>query len=450
MTRITLDSIRSCLEGVIPSSIATCSEDGTPNVALLSQVHYVDQGHVALTFQFFNKTRENILANPRAMVQVVDPVSAAHYRLSLEYLRTETSGPLFEHMKARLSSIAAHTGMSKVFRLLGADVYRVHGIEGVSYHGKLSCLPPQYNRLAALRAVTRKLTQCRDPGKFLDELLSSLQQDFQIRHAMILMYDIPGNRLFTIASCGYATSGIGSEIPMGAGIIGVAARECIPIRIMYMSGEYSYSRAIRESFNKDDKALEFETEIPFPGMATPHSQLAVPIVLEGHLLGLLYVESMEELRFTHEDEDALVSLSHLLALEFRTHPLDPEAFPESAPQPGIHKSMAGQTIAIRHYEENDSIFLDGDYLIKGVAGAIFWKVLNEFKNEGRTVFSNRELRLDPSIGLPDIADNLEARLILLQKRLAERCSSLCLEKIGRGRFRLCVQRPVVLEEIAQT
>ena len=44
MTRITLDSIRSCLEGVIPSSIATCSEDGTPNVALLSQVHYVDQG----------------------------------------------------------------------------------------------------------------------------------------------------------------------------------------------------------------------------------------------------------------------------------------------------------------------------------------------------------------------------------------------------------------------
>ena len=112
--------------------------------------------------------------------------------------------------------------------------------------------------------------------------------------------------------------------------------------------------------------------------------------------------------------------------------------------------MAGQTIAIRHYEENDSIFLDGDYLIKGVAGAIFWKVLNEFKKEGRTVFSNRELRLDPSIGLPDIADNLEARLILLQKRLAERCSSLCLEKTGRGRFRLCVQRPVVLEEIAQT
>jgi len=70
---ITLDAIRSCLEGVVPSLIATCAPDGTPNVAYLSQVHYVDRDHVALSFQFFNKTRENVLANPRAAVQVVDP-----------------------------------------------------------------------------------------------------------------------------------------------------------------------------------------------------------------------------------------------------------------------------------------------------------------------------------------------------------------------------------------
>jgi len=47
---ITLGAIRDCFEGAIPAVIATCSPDGTPNVTLLSQVHYVDDDHVALSF----------------------------------------------------------------------------------------------------------------------------------------------------------------------------------------------------------------------------------------------------------------------------------------------------------------------------------------------------------------------------------------------------------------
>ena len=61
-----------------------------------------------------------------------------------------------------------------------------------------------------------------------------------------------------------------------------------------------------------------------------------------------------------------------------------------------------------------------------------------------------ELRLDPQIRLPDLSDNLEARLILLHRRLAERSGALMLEKTGRGRFRLCVNRPVQLVEVPRT
>ncbi len=103
---------------------------------------------------------------------------------------------------------------------------------------------------------------------------------------------------------------------------------------------------------------------------------------------------------------------------------------------------------IRHYHADDSVFLGDDYLIKGVAGRIFWKLLRDYLGDGRTEFTNRELRLDPSIRLPDISDNLEARLILLQRRLAERAKFLALEKTGRGRFRFCVRRPVQLVEMA--
>ena len=76
-----LHTIRSCFEGAVPSTIATCGTDGIPNVAYLSQVHYVDESHVALSYQFFNKTRQNILDNPQATLQVIDPDNAMQYRL---------------------------------------------------------------------------------------------------------------------------------------------------------------------------------------------------------------------------------------------------------------------------------------------------------------------------------------------------------------------------------
>jgi adenylate cyclase len=132
MNALQLCDIRPCLEGAIPSVMATCAADGMPNVAYISQVYYVDERHVALSFQFFNKTRQNILANPCATVLLLHPQTAAYYRLHLRYLRTETEGPLFEGMKAQLAGIASHTGMQNVFRLLGSDVYEVERIEAVA------------------------------------------------------------------------------------------------------------------------------------------------------------------------------------------------------------------------------------------------------------------------------------------------------------------------------
>jgi hypothetical protein len=308
---------------------------------------------------------------------------------------------------------------------------------------------PRRNLLASLRACSQVFERCTDLSTLLESLLAALEARFDIRHSMVLMLDGAGERLYTVASRGYSSSGVGSEIAIGCGVIGVCAREKTPIRIMHMTAEYSYGRAMRESAERAGMGSSLETAIPLPGLPDSGSQLAAPIVSGGRVLGVLYVESPEDLRFSYDDEDALVALAAQLGTAIRAMQESEDA-PE-APRPGAapEPRAVGAPVVVRHFAADDSIFIGDDYLIKGVAGAILRKLLVENARDGRTEFTNRELRLDPDIRLPDLSDNLEARLILLHRRLAERSGALVLEKTGRGRFRLCVNRPVQLVEVAR-
>jgi adenylate cyclase len=443
-----LQDIRACFEGAIPAIVATCGADGVPNVAYISQVFYADEGHVALSFQFFNKTRKNILANPRATALVLHPGTAQFFRLHIRYLRTETEGPLFEGMRAQLAGIASHTGMQDVFRLLGSDVYAVERIEALEGE-QLPAPPPRASPLGAVRRASERLARCTSLDEALNAVLSGLSDHLGVRHAMVLMLDAATQRLYTVASCGYPTSGVGSEIGMGQGVIGMAARERTPVRIGHVTSAALYTQAMRSSLDENVPDFQPVAEIPYPGLAQPHSQLAVPIQSGGRLLGVLFVESTQDLQFSYEDEDALVAIAGQLGatIELVQAATDAGDAADGALAPAPVESPAPvAALAVRHYRANDSIFFGETYVIKGVAGAILWKLLRDHQQLGRSEFTNRELRLDASLKLPDITDNLEARLLLLQRRLAEQGDAVRMEKTGRGRFRLVLRRAVELVE----
>ena len=119
------------LEGMFPSWITTSSNDGEPNTTVISQIWFVSDTEVALSFQFFNKTKKNISQNPYAFATIVNPASFDMYNLELKYSRTESEGDLFDEMDMKLEAIASMSGMSGIFELKGADIYNVLSINKI-------------------------------------------------------------------------------------------------------------------------------------------------------------------------------------------------------------------------------------------------------------------------------------------------------------------------------
>jgi hypothetical protein len=125
--------IRPVLENGLPAVMVTCSADGIPNVTVISQVYYVDERHAALSFQFFSKTISNVRENPHAYVCVSDIAGQAEWILHLAFQRSETEGPIFDAMDMQIEAIASATGMSGIFKLRAADIYRVLSVEKQRY-----------------------------------------------------------------------------------------------------------------------------------------------------------------------------------------------------------------------------------------------------------------------------------------------------------------------------
>jgi hypothetical protein len=134
MTAVALPrGIRTVLDNGVPALMVTCSADGAPNATVISQVCFVDETHVALSFQFFSKTIRNVRENPRAWVGVTDFARRIDWHLDLEFERSETDGPIFDAMDMQIEAIASATGMSGIFKLRAADVYRVLAVSTQPY-----------------------------------------------------------------------------------------------------------------------------------------------------------------------------------------------------------------------------------------------------------------------------------------------------------------------------
>lgn len=447
-----LRSIAHCFEGALPAGVATCSASGVPNVTYVSQVHLIDDNHVGLSYQFFNKTKKNIAENPKADLLLIDPTSGIQYRLRIFHERTETSGPLFDKLKTKLDAIASMSGMSDVFNLKGVDIYKVEEWECME-ETVASQAPRSAASFAELNEVTQNISECDQLSPLLDTTLTQLYLRFGYSHSMILFMNPDLKSLYTIASHGYDQHGAGAEVLVGEGIIGTVADQRKPVKISNMKRENIMADAVRLQANAERSDYVFEQRIELPGLKQPNSQLAVPIEAKNKLLGVLFIESEEIASFTNDMQELIGSVANhlgtaILLCDDETHELSNNDGGNLASVTSDEHVPQAEAIKVRFYQADKSVFIDNEYMIKGVAGAILFRLLILHMVQGREEFTNRELRLDTELGLPEITDNLEARLVLLQRRLEDRCSFIKMIKTGRGRFKLNISRHLDLLSVA--
>ena len=304
----TLFGVRRMMEGVVPPTLCTVSADHMPNVSYLSLAEYVDPLHIALSYQFFNRSRENVLATKRAALALDDCYSGAGVVLQLEYLRTETAGPVFERLRAKLMGVASHSGMDQVFHLRGADIYRVLEMRRVPGRRELPGAQPRVDIASNSRLLSERMANCEDFADLLDTFLRGLGELLRIDNAMLWLTDSAQAALTLLASRGYDHDGAGAEIFIGEGLVGTAVREGVPIRVGHMMNMARYARAARERAGELGYAPALKSEIPLPGLQEPRSQLAVPLRARGRVLGALLVESRHDQHFGSDDADALMLL----------------------------------------------------------------------------------------------------------------------------------------------
>jgi putative methionine-R-sulfoxide reductase with GAF domain len=325
------------------------------------------------------------------------------------------------------------------------EVRSVEKVEGfltaspVETPGNAPTLEGQRSEVRGLQWVSERINHAADLESLLDAVLEALDEYFHFSHTMILLYDEPSRRLVTMASRGYGESGVGAEVQVGQGLIGTVAQKRQLLRFKNLNSDLRYSRAIR----RESPANECE-EIPLPGLADPQSVMAIPLLVGDRLVGVIVAEDRDPVQFSEWHEAYLEIIGNQIALGIdrmmersaadAAETAEPVRWTPKQQRSAVPVSAKKRTLM--YYKNDDAIFVDGEYLIRNIPARILWKLLDEWQRTGRTEFTNREVRLDASLGLPPVKDNFETRLILLRHRLQEKCPDLRILSTGRGRFAL--------------
>ena len=157
------------------------------------------------------------------------------------------------------------------------------------------------NEINIIEKVASKINKSLDMDAIANTMLESMHEYFDFEHSMILLVDQNESSLKVIATYGYDDQGIGAEVKIGVGVIGMVAKKKKLMRMANMGAQKQYINAIKEQVQPVNKGKPLD-EIVLPGLQNAESQVAIPMLIENELIGVFSVESDRVNIFDKSDE----------------------------------------------------------------------------------------------------------------------------------------------------
>jgi len=150
----------------------------------------------------------------------------------------------------------------------------------------------QQKLLQAQIDIGQKLASSAESDELLPQILHLSRDIFGFENAIIRLLDEQSGELVTVASFGYPEDAEKIRIDPGQGVMGQVALSGEPLLIADVSRQSSY----------------------IGGISGARSELAVPLIAKGRVIGVFNVESCQPSAFAESDIAPLLSLAGLAAV----------------------------------------------------------------------------------------------------------------------------------------
>ena len=168
------------------------------------------------------------------------------------------------------------------------------------------------NEVRIIQQISSEISSTLDLDRILAISLDAMETVLGFRHSMILVASGDERVLTVAASRGYNGSRTGAEIPLGQGVLGVAARRRRVVRMGNVATQRAYLAGVRARTQAAGQAT-LEPVVEMPGLADAQSQLAIPLIVKDRLVGVLGVESATANAFDELDEMLLSIVGNQVA-----------------------------------------------------------------------------------------------------------------------------------------